>query len=412
MRKHTIDLLRSFLLLLGLLQGTTPFLASTTPCTHRRASTNPLASSTTAAASTTELATQKKKLLNLLRTDPQVDPVLADPITKEPLCISTKSTLLGGYARTRLELTSPTNTYEGSSDTYLNLLEPIKVAPPTNASSSSSSSSSSSDSSSVLRNVLVSLIPPPLRAALAGVLPGNDDNNAYVPMRDLFTSPSVSFAYERGWRQGFARAGFPGPDAEAAMAMEYFSPSMLFLGTAATTTVVVDMSCATGLFTRRFAASGKYQRVLGCDYSDSMLHEARRRIRADAALQKTNTKSKNTQVDLVRLDVGQIPMQTASVQALHAGAAMHCWPDLPAAVSEIYRVLQPGGRYFATTFLSSYFRMLQPAEEEVAAPSRQAFQYFASIEQLRDLLMEGGFAREKILIEVLGNACVVIRCEK
>jgi len=29
--------------------------------------------------------------------------------------------------------------------------------------------------------------------------------------RDLFTSPAVFFSFERGWRQGFAQAGFPGP---------------------------------------------------------------------------------------------------------------------------------------------------------------------------------------------------------
>lgn len=223
-------------------------------------------------------------------------------------------------------------------------------------------------------------------------------------MRDLFTSPSVSFAYERGWRQGFASAGFPGPDQEAEMAMTYFAPSIA----KSKDKILVDMSCATGLFTRRFAASGKYSRVLGCDYSDSMLLEAGRRIRSEPDL----LSSKTTNIELIRLDVGQIPMKNNTIDALHAGAAMHCWPDLKAAVSEIHRVLKPGGRYFATTFLSSYFGTLQRAEGGASGPSRQAFQYFGSVEELRDLLISGGFHRENISIEVLGNACVVIRCEK
>jgi ubiquinone/menaquinone biosynthesis C-methylase UbiE len=236
----------------------------------------------------------------------------------------------------------------------------------------------------------------------AGLPIGED----YIPMRDLFTSPAVSFAYERGWRQGFAQAGFPGPDKEAEMAMEYFEASM----SRDSTRVLVDMSCATGLFTRRFAGSGKYKRVLGCDYSDSMLTEARRRIRSSAELR--NLKSTDTQLDLVRLDVGQIPMRSDSIDALHAGAAMHCWPDLPMAASEIHRVLKPGGRYFATTFLSAYFGTLQQAEGSANAPSQQAFQYFSSVNELRKLMIDGGFAPEKVLVEVLGNACVVIRCEK
>merc|ERR1712032_120726 len=127
------------------------------------------------------------------------------------------------------------------------------------------------------------------------------------------------------------------------MATEYFAPALQ-----GNDNVVVDMSCATGLFTRRFAAKDTYDRVLGCDYSDSMLTECRKRLKEENLPESL----KKTQLDLVRLDVGQIPMGNSTINALHAGAAMHCWPDLDGALSEIYRVLKPGGRYFATTFLS------------------------------------------------------------
>jgi hypothetical protein len=65
-------------------------------------------------------------------------------------------------------------------------------------------------------------------------------------MRDLFTSPSVSFAYERGWRQGFAAAGFPGADKEFDMANEYFAPVLARKNKKGEESVLVDMSCATG----------------------------------------------------------------------------------------------------------------------------------------------------------------------
>ena len=164
-----------------------------------------------------------------------------------------------------------------------------------------------------------------------------------------------------------------------------------------------------GLFTRRFASEDNYGRVLGCDYSESMLTEARRRIDAEPKLKSLKT----TRLDLVRLDVGNIPMQDGKVDCLHAGAAMHCWPDLDKAASEIYRVLKPGGRYFATTFLSSYFRSLSAIDGGAnTPPSQQAFQYFESVDSLRSLLERGGFEPEKIVIEILGTSCVVIRAEK
>ena len=54
-----------------------------------------------------------------------------------------------------------------------------------------------------------------------------------------------------------------------------------------------------------------------------------------------------------------------------------------------------------------------PGVADSSMPSQMAFQYFESVEVLRKLVVEeGGFAPEKVFIEVLGNACVVIRAEK
>ncbi len=387
-------------------------------------------------AESEELQLQKKKLFELLGKQSTKDLVLADPITKENIEIISSGVLLGdGPNRIQYQISSPSNKFKGSSDTFINLLEPLEENDDSNASQSPLDG---------LMKQALPYVPPPLRGPLAS-LTGNEE---FVPMRDLFTSPAVSYAYERGWRQGFASAGFPGPDVEADMAMDYFVPVVARTNAS----VVVDMSCATGklllfllslttfglsktnhyflfhwmpswsfciiivtmlsgLFTRRFAVADKYSRVLGCDYSESMLTEARRRINADSKLSKNALKTTN--LELVRLDVGQIPMRNESVDCLHAGAAMHCWPDLNAAASEIHRVLKPGGRYFATTFLATYFSTLSNMDgASDSAPSQQAFQYFTSVDTLRDLLERGGFEREKIQIEILGRACVVIRAEK
>ena len=40
--------------------------------------------------------------------------------------------------------------------------------------------------------------------------------------------------------------------------------------------VLLDASCGSGLFTRRFAASGAYSAVVAADFSEAMLLQARR----------------------------------------------------------------------------------------------------------------------------------------
>ena len=331
------------------------------------------------------------------------DPLLVDPMTKEPLSISIKGPIIGSNAGVCLTLKSTSNServFEGRSDVYINLLEPI----------SDDAEEKTSVASSPILSSLLTLTPPPVRSLIANVSSNSDLE--YIPMRDLFTSPSVSYAYERGWRQGFAAGGFPGADKEFDMAREYFAPVIDKKRRSGQENVVVDMSCATGLFTRRFTKSGEYDRVIACDYSDSMLTEARRRIRADSDIASSNTK-----LDLVRCDVAKIPFKSDSIDAFHAGAAMHCWPEIEKSLKEIHRVLAPGGRYFASTFLGTYFQNVANLEKtsnggEAVEQNMQAFQYFPTVEVLRDLLTEAGFDGEKVDVEVLGAACAIIRCEK
>eukprot|EP00877_Chromochloris_zofingiensis_P015113 jgi/Chrzof1/9856/Cz04g18150.t1 len=83
---------------------------------------------------------------------------------------------------------------------------------------------------------------------------------------ELFRQPLISFVYERGWRQNFASAGFPGKEKEFDMAMNYLTP--VLGGT------LIDVSCGTGLFSRLFARSGKFKGVVALDYSETMLKQA------------------------------------------------------------------------------------------------------------------------------------------
>ena len=48
--------------------------------------------------------------------------------------------------------------------------------------------------------------------------------------------------------------------------------------------VLVDMSCGSGLFSRRFVRSGRFKGVVAADFSESMLSQAREFFSTDAAL--------------------------------------------------------------------------------------------------------------------------------
>ncbi|KAL5559015.1 hypothetical protein UlMin_035226 [Ulmus minor] len=154
---------------------------------------------------------------------------------------------------------------------------------------------------------------------------------------ELFRTPLVSFLYERGWRQSFSVwGGFPGPEKEFELAKGFLKP---VLGGN-----IVDASCGSGLFSRLFAKSGLFSLVVALDYSENMLQQCYEFIEQEGDFPKEN-------IILVRADISRLPFATSSIDAVHAGAALHCWPSPSAAVAEISRVLRPGGVFVATTYI-------------------------------------------------------------
>jgi len=155
------------------------------------------------------------------------------------------------------------------------------------------------------------------------------DNKSLRPISvSLFQSPVVAWLYERGWRDRFSTAGFPGPEAEVHLARTYLDTNGLIL----------DASCGSGVMTRRIDAD------VALDYSEAMLQEALSRDTAGRGAGKSAPRR------YVRADISNMPFQDGSFDGVTAGAALHCWPVVQDALAEIRRVLKPGGKFFATTF--------------------------------------------------------------
>lgn len=201
--------------------------------------------------------------------------------------------------------------------------------------------------------------------------------------QELFRQPLVSWVYERGWRQGFAWAGFPGVDKEFDLAMGFLRGQE--------GEVLLDMSCGSGLFTRLFARSGKFSGVIAADFSESMLTQTKAFIEQDPSTSKTP-------LVLLRADIGRLPFASGSLAAIHAGAALHCWPNPQLAFAEISRVLKPGGVFVASTFLSATAPLgqvlgddnVRPLAKLLPDPSNNRTYKWWEEQELRDLAASVG----------------------
>lgn len=210
-----------------------------------------------------------------------------------------------------------------------------------------------------------------------------------IVQTDTFRNPLVAFLYERGWRQGFKNAGFPGIDSEFELMRSFFGARLQG--------IVLDLSCGSGLMSRKLAKLGGDcpKRLLSADFSEVMLLETARRFKEEGLAPP----------ELVRADAGRLPIGSAALDALHAGAALHCWPQLDQALLEVARVLKPGGRFFATTFKKGAYGV--PAQtNERGGPS---FRFFDEAE-LEGLLKGAGF--QEVSVELVGQGCLIARCTK
>jgi len=99
---------------------------------------------------------------------------------------------------------------------------------------------------------------------------------------------------------------------------------------------LLDVGCGTGRFAV-LAAERLGGRVWGVDASDEMLREARSRPGAE-------------RVGWRRADAAELPFKPGWFDAVHSHLVLHLVADRAAAVTEIARVLGPGGRVVVGTF--------------------------------------------------------------
>ncbi|MGP0035326.1 MAG: class I SAM-dependent methyltransferase, partial [Solirubrobacteraceae bacterium] len=97
-------------------------------------------------------------------------------------------------------------------------------------------------------------------------------------------------------------------------------------------TVILDVPCGGGVAFRGLRPGQRVRYVAG-DLSPVML----RRARAEAKRRELD------QIELTEADIEALPFDDASFDLCVSYTGLHCFPNPAAAVSEIARVLRPGG---------------------------------------------------------------------
>jgi ubiquinone/menaquinone biosynthesis C-methylase UbiE len=120
----------------------------------------------------------------------------------------------------------------------------------------------------------------------------------------------------------------------ASPVFERLAQRVLQLASPTNRDVVVDLGAGTGLLAIPVARLA--ERVIAVDYSETML----RRLKARASEAELDN------VECVRADLREIPLEDASADAVVSNYAFHHLPDdgKELALAEARRVLRPGGR--------------------------------------------------------------------
>jgi len=152
---------------------------------------------------------------------------------------------------------------------------------------------------------------------------------------------------------------------------------------------ILDLACGTGLFARLLAREPDVPAAIGMDVSRPMLEEALAQAREHGAA-----------VDFIRAEAPELPFANASIGAVLQARALYLFCDVNALFDEVARVLRPGGRYVASTYLPPRFG---------AALQRRVGLYPRSEADLRGAMTRAGLVQiERLLL----SPSVVFKAEK
>lgn len=214
---------------------------------------------------------------------------------------------------------------------------------------------------------------------------------------DLVEVRTGTAGVQRGLEQAWVARGYERylrPALQVAMARRRFdrdSEYLLYRSLLGTVDgPILDLGCGTGLFTRRLAREDGNPIVIGMDVSKAMIEESIAQAREAGVM-----------IDFVRAEAPFLPFMDHALGAVLQSGALHLISDLPRLFSEIARVLRPGGRYVASTYV--------PPGMLLGAVHRRAGLHPRGEDELRSAAAAAGLVRfERVRLDPF----IVMKAEK
>lgn len=178
---------------------------------------------------------------------------------------------------------------------------------------------------------------------------------------------------------------------------------------------VLDIATGTGDLAIQFAKKSNIPSIVGLDLSDGMLNVARKKIYSTPLEKK---------VEFIKGDSEDLPLPDNSYEAITVSFGIRNFENLENGLSEIYRVLAPGGTFVIletsiptkfpfTVGYKFYTKRMLPFIGRIFSKDKVAYQYLsesASVfphgESLNNILRKIGFINVKNMPQTFGVATI------
>ena len=155
---------------------------------------------------------------------------------------------------------------------------------------------------------------------------------------------------------------------------------------------LLDVGCGGGANLQRLMERAPAGHVTGIDYSPVSVNLSRE-VNADAIAQG--------RCEVLEGNVLDLPFDSGTFDVATAFETIYFWPDATAGLSELYRVLKPGGRVLVCNDDDG----TSPDAQDIAQQIEGMRIYTA--EQLSEMLAAAGFAQVETHADELGRLCAI-----